>query len=73
MNRTSPFQTCSIQFLRLIEKGGITNMNKTSFGLKMKESQLVHYLEEHTTEEIINEIHERWFPSFHFHQIFLLS
>ena len=23
-------------------------MNKTSFGLKMKESQLVHYLEEHT-------------------------
>ena len=42
-------------------------MNKTSFGLKMKEGQLVHYLEEHTTEEIINEIHERWFPSFHFH------
>ena len=42
-------------------------MNKTSFELKMKESQLVHYLEEHTTEEIINEIHERWFPSFHFH------
>ena len=48
-------------------------MNKTSFGLKMKESQLVHYLEEHTTEEIINEIHERWFPSFHFHPNFLLS
>ena len=42
-------------------------MNKTSFGLKMKEGQLVHYLEEHTTEEIINEVHERWFPSFHFH------
>jgi hypothetical protein len=42
-------------------------MNKTSFGLKMKESQLVQYLEEHTTEEVINEIHERWFPSFHFH------
>jgi replication initiation and membrane attachment protein DnaB len=42
-------------------------MNKTSFGLKVKESQLVHYLEEHTTEEIINELHERWFPSIHFH------
>ena len=42
-------------------------MIKTRFELNVKESQLVHYLEEHTTEEIINEVHERWFPSFHIH------
>lgn len=40
-------------------------MNETCSVLKVKEKQLVQYLEEHTTEEIINEVHKR-FPSLHF-------
>jgi replication initiation and membrane attachment protein DnaB len=57
----------------LIEKGGKTDLDKTRFALKAKESQLVQYLEEHTTEEIINEVHERWFPSFHFQPNLLIK
>ncbi|WP_428909751.1 hypothetical protein [Niallia sp. Krafla_26] len=41
-------------------------MNETRYVLKVKENQLVRYLEGHTTEEIINEVQKR-FPTVHMH------